>query len=473
MSEPLWRWDATALAGAIRKREVSSREAVVSVLDRLDQVNPAINAVVVVRREEALREADHADQAARGGGALGPLHGVPVTIKDNVDQVGYATVNGVAANRELIATEDSPPVRSWKRAGAIIVGRTNTPAYSLRWHTENDVWGRTYNPWARDRTPGGSSGGAAAAVATGIGPLAHGSDLGGSVRYPAYCCGVAGIRPTLGRLASYNGTATVERPITGQLMAVQGVLARRVADVRLGYHAMSAGDPRDPWWVPVPVDLPPPSSPPRGAPIKVALCPDPAGMAVDPQVADAVRQAGEALAGADYQVELAEPPGIERMFEVWAQTVTMDLRSTMGALIEQHADQHARTAIGLWFELFPPVDVDSYIRLVAERSKHLRDWILFLERYPIVVGPNSGQPPFEIGFDCDNLDASRQLMRAQRLMAVVNGLGLPSVAVPVGTYQRGPLGVQVIAGRYREEVALAAAERIESAQPVPTPIDPR
>ncbi len=468
MTEPLWSWDATALATAIRTRQLSSWEAVTAIIERLDQVNPSVNAVVVVRREEALAEAERADQSLLRGEPIGPLHGVPVTIKDNVDQAGYATVNGVAANRGLVATTDSPPVANWKRAGAIIVGRTNTPAYSLRWHTENEVWGRTFNPWARRRTPGGSSGGAAAAVATGIGSLAHGSDLGGSVRYPAYCCGVAGIRPTLGRLASFNGTAAVERPITGQLMAVQGVLARRVGDVRLGYHAMSPGDPRDPWWVPAPLAFP--DTPKH---LRVALCPAPAGMTVHPAVADAVRLAGAILGAAGYQVELAEPPGIERMFEVWAHTVTTDLRSTMGALIEQHADLGARTAIGLWFDLFPPVGLDDYIRLVAERAKHLRDWQLFMERYPIVVGPNSGQPPFEVGFDCRDLDSTRRLLEAQRLMAVVNGLGLPSVAVPIGRYDDGPLGVQVIANRYREEEALIAAEAIEAGGPIVTPIEPR
>lgn len=251
-------------------------------------------------------------------------------------------------------------------------------------------------------------------------------------------------------------------------MAVQGVLARRVADLRLGYHAMSPGDPRDPWWAPVPLELP---SIPK--PIRVALCPEPAGMVVHPLVAEAVRRAGAILTESGYRVEVVEPPGIERMFEVWAQTVTTDLRSTMGSLIAQHADLQARTAIGLWFELFPPIGVDAYIGLLAERSKHLRDWQLFMERYPVVIGPNSGQPPFEVGFDCRDLAASRQLMNAQCLMVVVNGLGLPSVAVPVGRYEGGPLGVQIITSRYREAVALAAAEVIEAGAPAATPIDPR
>jgi len=253
MERELWRWDAVELAAAIRSRKISSREAVQSVLGRLDAVNPAINAVTVVLADQALAAADAADVLVKQGEALGPLHGVPVTIKENIDQEGQATTNGVVAFTDLIAKADSPPVANWKRAGAVIIGRTNTPAFSVRWHTDNALRGRTFNPWARERTPGGSSGGAAAALASGIAPLAHGNDLGGSIRYPAYCCGVAGIRPTLGRVPAYNATAAEERPPGLQLMSVQGPLARRVRDVRLGLQAMATRDPRDPWWAPAPL----------------------------------------------------------------------------------------------------------------------------------------------------------------------------------------------------------------------------
>src|SRR2546425_885765 len=173
MDQPIWRWDATAVAAAIRTGTISSREATESVLSRLQAVNPKLNAVTVVLAEQALAAADRADAARKRGEALGLLHGVPVTIKENIDQEGQATANGVVAFKDVIATRDSPPVASWKRAGAIIIGRTNTPAFSLRWHTDNDLRGRTFNPWHRDRTPGGSSGGAAAALATGIGPVAR------------------------------------------------------------------------------------------------------------------------------------------------------------------------------------------------------------------------------------------------------------------------------------------------------------
>jgi amidase len=185
MSGELWQWQAHDLAQAIRHRQVSCREAVTSYLARLEQVNPRINAVVDVLAEEALVAADRADAALARNEAVGPLHGVPVTIKINADCAGRATTNGVGAFKDRIAAVDSPAGANWRKAGAIVIGRTNVPPFSARFFTANALYGRTLNPWDADRTPGGSSGGAAAAVATGIGPLAHGSDRAGSIRYPA------------------------------------------------------------------------------------------------------------------------------------------------------------------------------------------------------------------------------------------------------------------------------------------------
>jgi amidase len=214
--DEIWNWDAVAIARGVRTRRISSREAVLACLKRIDEVNPRVNAVVETRPEEALEAADAADAAVARGDELGPLHGVPVTTKVNVDQAGYATTNGVVAFRDTIADQDSPPVANWRRAGAVFVGRTNTPAFSHRWFTGNDLHGETLNPHNRNLTPGGSSGGAAAALASGMAPLAHGNDYGGSIRYPAYACGVVGLRPSLGRVPAFNGTVRQERPITGR-----------------------------------------------------------------------------------------------------------------------------------------------------------------------------------------------------------------------------------------------------------------
>jgi amidase len=467
MERELWRWDAVELAAAIRTRKVSSREAVQSVLERLDAVNLAINAVTVVLGEQALAAADAADAAVKRGDAVGPLHGVPVTIKENIDQTGQATANGIVAFKDVIAKSDSPPVANWTRAGAVIVGRTNTPAFSLRWHTDNALRGRTFNPWARERTPGGSSGGAASALASGIAPLAHGNDLGGSVRYPAYCCGVAGIRPTLGRVPAYNQTAADERPPALQLMSVQGPLARRVRDVRLGLAAMAQRDPRDPWWVPAPL-----AGPPAARPIRVALSVDPAKQGVHPDVAAAIRAAGAALSEAGYAVEEADPPDVMGVTDCWAALIDTEIRHVMLPYILKHGDADVIRCTELMLEAGADLGLDDYLKTLARRATHLRNWMLFFERYPLVVGPVSTEPPFAVGFDVEDLERTREVLRAQRLLVSVNLLGLPAVSVPTGLWGGLPLGVQVIGERYREDLCLDAAEVIEAQRGLSTPIDP-
>jgi len=473
MTTELWQWDAVDLAQAIRVRKISSREATRAVLDRMEKANPKLNAVVLPLAEQALKDADAADAAVKRGDVLGPLHGVPVTIKENIDQAGLPTVNGVAAFKDLVAKEDSPTVANWKRAGAVIFGRTNTPAFSIRWDTDNAVRGRTNNPWSRERTPGGSSGGAGAAVASGIGPLAHGNDYGGSVRFPAYCNGIAGLRPTMGRAPGFNGTAPGERPPTAQLMAVQGPLARRVRDLRIGLAAMSDRDARDAWWVPAPLQ-----GPPVPRPIRVAMVTSAPGLHVNYDVANGIRTAAKALTEAGYIVEEAQPPSIEEASTLWAKLVFADTRHLMLETIEKLGDPGVKKAIGLWFEIVQDVTVREYIQSSADVLKHRRAWSLFMEKYPLVLGPNSGELPFKIGFDVRDADATRQVLKAQALMTAVNLLGLPSAAVPVGSIAapdapRGvPIGVQIIAARYREDLALDAAEAIEGQLGLPTPIDP-
>src|SRR4051812_11053337 len=203
MDDALWRLDAVATANLIRTGRASAREVTRSVLARMEAVDPKLNAVVVPMAEAALEAAAAADKAQARGEFLAPLHGVPVTVKINTDQKDCATSNGVVAFRDNIAVEDAPVVANLRRAGAIIIGRTNTPAFSMRIFTENDLHGRTHNPRDRVISPGGSSGGAGSAVAAGIGAIGHGNDIGGSVRIPAYCCGVLGLRVGLGRIPSF------------------------------------------------------------------------------------------------------------------------------------------------------------------------------------------------------------------------------------------------------------------------------
>ena len=464
----LWRWSATDLAQAIRTGRVSSREALESCLERVRQVNPRLNALVEVLEDEARRAADAADRAVAAGEALGPLHGVPVTTKVNVDQKGLATTNGVVAFRDVIAAEDSPVVANLRRAGAVIFGRTNTPAFSFRWFTENDAHGRTLNPWSKAHTPGGSSGGASSAVAAGMGPIAHGNDFAGSVRFPAYCTGVFGLRPSFGRVPAFLPSATEERPLSAQLMSVQGPLARTVADIRRALAAMAARDPRDPWWVPAPL-----VGPALARPIRVAMATATGGAPAQPAVAQAVRTAARWLAEAGYAVEEVEPPDMAEAVALWDTLAMGEARYFMAAAVEKHGDAGIRRAFAGMARHTPRLDAEGHMRALARRTTLVRRWALFLERYPLVLGPVCAEPPFPWGLDVESHESMDRVAQAQGSQFLVPLLGLPAISAPTGFVDGLPMGVQIAGPRFREDLVMDAAEVIEARFPPVTPIDPR
>src|SRR6202453_216010 len=298
----LCRLPATELAQLVRTRKPSAREASEAALQRLDAVNPKINAVVAHRPNQVLEQADRIDQMVARGEDPGSLAGVPVTVKINTDQAGFATTNGTRLQKDLVARTNSPAVDNLVRAGAVLLGRSNAPAFALRWFTSNLLHGHTSNPRNPALTPGGSTGGGGAAVTAGIGHLAVGTDIGGSLRYPAYACGVHGLRPTLGRVPAYNASSP-ERAIGPQLMSATGLIGRTIEDLRVGVMAMSASDARDPWWVPAPWEGPP-------EPLHAAMCLRPGGMQIAQEVEAAVLDAGRRLADAGWKVEEIEdtPP---------------------------------------------------------------------------------------------------------------------------------------------------------------------
>src|SRR5258706_11190845 len=290
--EDLWRLSAADIAALIRSRKISAKQAASAALARLDAVNPSINAVVDHRPEDVLAQAGAVDAALARNEDPGPLAGVPVTVKVNIDQEGFATTNGLKLQRDVIARANSPVVDNLRKAGAVILGRTNCPAFSYRWFTTNLIHGDTKNPRDPAITPGGSSGGAGAAGAAGIGHSAHGTDIAGSIRYPAYACGVHGLRPTVGRIAAFNA-ALPERTIGPQISAVSGPLARTIGDLRIALAAMSERDARDPWWVPAPLEGPP-------RPKRAALCFCPDGLETVAEVKAAVADAAKRLGGAGW-----------------------------------------------------------------------------------------------------------------------------------------------------------------------------
>ena len=465
MSE-LWRLSATELAARVRTREISAREAALDGLARLEAVNPALNAVVDWRAEDTLAQADAVDAAIARGEAPGPLAGVPVTIKVNTDQIGYATTNGVGLQRDVIAQHNSPVVDNLLRAGAVILGRTNTPAFSYRWFTNNVLHGATFNPRDPALTPGGSSGGAAACVTAGIGAIAHGTDIAGSVRYPAYACGVHGLRPTPGRIPAYNASLP-ERSIGPQLTAVSGPLARTIADLRLGLAAMAARDVRDPWWTPAPLEGEPCAQ-------RAALCLRPDSMDTAPEVVAALQDAAARLRAAGWTVdEVADLPPLREASEVQTMLWVGDNYEAMLAAAEKEGDPGALNILRFHQEPARKIDLNAYAALLTRRNAISRQWQLFLEQTPLVLTPVSAQLPFADNQDLQGEAAFAAVWEAQMTQIALPVIGMPGLTVSTGMVGKTPVGVQLIAGRFREDICLQAGAAIEAGGVPPAPIDPQ
>ncbi|MBV9747454.1 MAG: amidase family protein [Acetobacteraceae bacterium] len=461
----LWRLSATTLAARIRCREISAREAADAALARLDATNPRINAVVAHRPDQVRAEADAVDRALARGEDPGPLAGVPVTVKVNVDQAGFATTNGIRLQRDLVAQVDSPVAANLRRAGAVILGRTNTPAFSLRWFTSNLLHGATRNPRDPALTPGGSSGGAAAAVAAGIGHLAHGTDIAGSIRYPAYACGVHGLRPTLGRVAAYNASSP-ERGIGPQLMAVSGPIGRTVADLRAGLAAMAAPDPRDPWWMPAPLVGP-------DAPRRAALCLRPDGLGIVPEVEAALLDAARRLDAAGWSVEeVQDTPPLREAAELQMRLWLGDGFAGFAEQVEREGDPGALATLAAVRPAVERLAPDAVAGALVRRATLTREWQLLLERHPVLLLPVSAELPFPDGLDLEGEAGAHRVVEAQLTQIGLPLMGLPGLVVSTGLAGTAPVGVQVVATRYREDLCLAAGEAIEAGGVPPAPIDP-
>jgi amidase len=456
MTVEFWCMSAVELAGGIKRRDFTSVEVLTSVLGRVAELNPALNAITVDLAAEAGADAERADAAVRRGDLLGALHGVPVTIKENVDQRGKATPNGVPAFADLIASDDSPVVANLRRAGAIIIGRTNTPEFSMRATTDNPLRGRTFNPWHPDASAGGSSGGAGSAAAAGFGPIHHGNDIGGSLRFPSFACGVTTVKPTQGRVPAYNPSAAAERGLLSQLMSVQGAIAREVRDVRLATRCMAVGDARDPWWVPAPFD-----DWPREDELRVAVTRESYGYPLHPEIAAAIDQAARCLDEAGYIVEEVATPSIREPAQGWFDVATYEIKMTLDPLARQHGSETIKRIFDWYYSLGHMVDADGYRRGIAERTRMTREWSVFLDRYPLVLSPFLMRPTFSWNYDAESEANTHELFQAAIYSVGVTYLGLPAGVVPAGMADGLPAGVQIIGRRYREDLILDAMEEIE------------
>jgi amidase len=462
----LWQFGASELAAAIRRRDTSSAEVVEAHLRRIASVNPAVNAVVIEMADQAREMARAADRSLAQDRPLGPLHGVPFTVKDNLDVVGTPTTHGFRALADALPLRDAPSVERLKNAGAIPIGRTNLPSGAIRWHCESELWGATINPWDRTRTPGASSAGEAVAIATGMSPLGLGNDGLGSLRHPAQCCGIVALKPTLGRVP--RASSADERSTIGlQLAGVDGPLARHVADLRLALDVISGPTWRDPWSVPAPL-----RGPDLGEHLRVAVVMDPASGGTATVVQDGLRLAASALRQGGYVVQEAEPPGVaEAARALVVMLSTPATRLGWEQTMARSAPEPTRRFMAAFFEAAGNPDaIESELALMT-RATVLRAWAEFQEEMPLIVAPIATQPPALAGSDLDDGEVARTI-HVMRMAIAVNALGLPAVAVPVGIADGLPLSVQVIGPRYREDACLAAAQIIEEQLGVITPIDP-
>ena len=460
MSDELWRRSAGELAAMIRDQTVSSREVVEAHLERIDAVNKTVNAVTVVLADTALAAADAADASK----PVGALHGVPFSIKENIDCVGSATTHGVPAMAEAMPPVDAPVVARMKAAGGIPLARTNLPEMGLRITTDNPLHGRTLNPWDRERTAGGSSGGEGAATATGMSPLGLGNDIGGSLRNPSYCCGITALKPSAGRIPHAGSIPPLDGGLAGQLMAVEGPMARHVADLEIALGVLAGRDPRDPDSVDAPLAGPTPASKSVALVTEVPLVDLPASTIA------AVREAGAALMDAGWHVEEVLPPDLARVTEIWAHVLSNDFAELIPELTPIMSKEAIRLLQGV-VERYDPAQM-SNMELYKERRRLMREWSNFFGDYPLIVGPTWTDLPFHHDADIDADNGVDVTVDRLRFISPGNVLGLPSVALPTGIADAMPCSVQVYAERWREDLCLAGAAAIEARLGRLCPIDP-
>lgn len=462
----LWQRDAGNLASLIAAGQVSSTEVVQAHLDRIDDVNATLNAIVAVLAEDALEAAGSIDAALARGDDVGPLGGVPFTIKENIDVAGQATTHGLGALKEALAAFDAPVVERMRGAGGIPLGRTNLPDMGLRIHTDSELHGLTHNPWHPAHTAGGSSGGEASALASGMSPIGLGNDIGGSLRNPASCCGIASLKPTYGRVPSVSTIPMPDGSMTEQLLATDGPMARRVADVRLGLSILAGADPRDPHSVPVPLDAA------ARSPRRVALAAAPPGGDTDPRVEAATIAVGQALEAQGHHVEAVEPPRFEEVVGVWNELVLGFVILGL-PLLQPILAAETVAFLNNAAEVQPKPTLDSQDAAWRQRQSIMRDWAQFFTDWDVLVTPTWTQLPFVHGGDTGSVETMQGALVQARPVMPGNVLGIPSAAVPAALVDGLPVGVLVNGPAWSDMLCLEVAESIESAGLFPaTPIEP-
>jgi amidase len=454
--DPLFYASARTLARAIRARRLSSAEIVEAHLERIAAVNPKLNAVVQLVADQARAAAREADAALARDGVKGALHGVPITLKDSFDTAGIISTGGTKGRAQYVPERDATVVARLRNAGAVLLGKTNTPELTLAGETDNLIYGRTNNPYDLSRSPGGSSGGSAAIVAAGGSPLDLGSDTGGSIRLPAHWTGIAGIRPNSGRVPRTGHIIPYGMGALDALTQI-GPMARYVEDLALALPLLAGSDWQDPAIVNMPlgdprrVEL-------RG--LRVAFHTDNGIMTPEAAIADTVRRAAAALEAAGMRVQEARPPGIERSFALLLALFFAD----GGAGVRRRLASHGTREVHPYLSTFqnmgtPALDGAKFGELLEQVDRFRSEMLAFMEAHDLILCPPGAFTALPHG----------EVLKPDRFpgfsyAGTYNLTGWPGVVVRGGTSPGGlPIGVQVVARAWREDVALAVASHLESA----------
>ena len=451
---------AVSMATQIRQKKLSPVELADAHLARIDKLNPKLNAYVHVDPERVRREARAAENYVLSGEALGPLHGVPVSIKSCIEVVGYRCEAGTRLRQGFIAKQDAPLVARLRAAGAIVLGVTNTPELLMAWETNNLIYGRTNNPWDLSRTPGGSSGGEAAAIAAGMSAGGIGSDGGGSIRVPAHFSGICGLKPTPGRIPSTGHYPESGGPFA--LLGVVGPMARTVADLSVMFEVMQGPDDRDSCAAPVPLRWPGDDEVRK---LRVGYFEDDGRTPVSPETRKAVQTAAEALRRAGFQVEPFRPEGLENARQLWKKffvkvggmlirPMFQGRESDLSPILRQFLE---------WSDDEPELTAESLLHAWIGRDVLRGKFLAQMRDYPILLCPAAAIPAFHHGERSWKIDGqSFTYLDAWSYTEWFNLLGNPAAVVPVGHSEEGlPIGVQIVGRPWEEEQVLAVAAALE------------
>jgi Asp-tRNA(Asn)/Glu-tRNA(Gln) amidotransferase A subunit family amidase len=452
---------AVCMAEQIRQKKLSPIELVEAHILRIEKLNPNLNAFVQMDSEGARSQARVADDAVVRGRKLGPLHGIPISIKSSIAVMGMRCESGTKLRAGLVAAQDAPLVSRLRNAGAIILGNTNTPELLMAWETDNLLYGRTNNPWDLSRTPGGSSGGEAAAIAAGCSAGGVGSDGGGSIRVPAHFSGICGLKPTPGRIPATGHFPTSVGPFA--LLGVVGPMARTIADLKILFEVMQGPDYGDPYAAPVPVRWPSDSELKK---LRIGYFEDDGRTPVSAETRVAVRAAAEAFERAGFTVAPFRPDGLEQARQLWWQFFGIAGGMLLGPMTKgREADlSPILRQFSSWVAAEPTHTGQTLLDTWIKRDVARMEIFSQMRDYPILLCPVASVPAFRHGERSWQIDGQTvQYLDAWSYTEWFNLLGTPAVVVPFGRSKGGlPIGVQIVARPWQEELVLAAAAELET-----------